>query len=110
MRIHTMQLMASLTLQEYYDCRNMFYTIAKGRRKCCYPSGNMHTFNYWSFKGVQITLKMSQGSFVGAYLYFRINPSRLLGTTEPYALYEVSEENNQLLLEALAENMVELPT
>lgn len=108
-KIHTISLRMSLSLKEFYECKNMFYTKAIGHSKCCFPEGNGHKFLYWSSKGAQLHIFGTNGNFNEPYLDFRINPSKLIGRMEPQALYEITEENNQLMIDALAEIMKELP-
>lgn len=108
-KIHTMELRLMLSLKEYHICEDFFYRKAKGLRKCCYPWGGGLCFRYWSLSGVNLYLHELSGSYMGAYLDIRVNPSKLLDRMEPQALFEITEENHRLLMEELEKILKKLP-
>lgn len=91
MKVHTLELSASLSHSEYQICRDIFFEDAEGKSRHCYEKSaqNRIVYNRWISEGLIIYLIGSPWH----YLHLRLTPAKVLGDTEPTALFEPQFES-----------------
>lgn len=112
MQIHTFELSSKISYQDYAQCRDDFFAMAKGIPcRLCYEDKKAHhvTYNLWTDSGVIVHLQEMVRNFPAYYLYLRINPSKMLGQLDPTALFSPSPENVASLAERFDKILSEFP-
>ena len=106
-QIHTFELITNLTCDEYHTCRDHFFEDAKGRRGWCFQ-GNPQRVTYTRWQEHGIIIYLDSGSPV-IYLRMKVNPSKLLGSTDALTLFNVTEASVGALTDAMQEIISLLP-
>ena len=91
-QIHTFTLAYPISSYEHYLLKKQFFKMAEGLPKCCYENSGRTIFNYWASSGVVLSMEMFSGEYNGGMIYFKINPSTLIGDYSPRALYAPVED------------------
>ena len=108
-KIHTFTLAAMISISGYQLCRNEFFKSAVDESCRCYDKGPKLVYTGWREKGIIIYLEKTCGDFSCAYIYLRINPSKLLNDRRPYALYSPGRENIVMLCHEIQNVLDDLP-
>ena len=86
MPLHTFELSIIITAEEYQNCRNILYAVAKEMNVQCFDENGW--LNFRGFRSVGVSLSMCKNKErPGAVVRLQVNPSTLLGNTDPTELF-----------------------
>lgn len=86
MPLHTFELSIIITAEEYQNFRNILYAVAKEMNVQCFDENGW--LNFRGFRSVGVSLSMCKNKErPGAVVRLQVNPSTLLGNTDPTELF-----------------------
>lgn len=86
MPLHTFELSIIITAEEYQNFRNILYAVAKEMNVQCFDENGW--LNFRGFRSVGVSLSMRKNKErPGAVVRLQVNPSTLLGNTDPTELF-----------------------
>jgi len=97
--IHTFELFLQLNFASYQQLRDWIFARSAGHADSCFENKSLHrlTFSCWAPTGVIVYLTCTNENTHFFYLHLRVNPSKLLGNSEPTALFDPTPESVALL-------------
>ena len=86
MPLHTFELSLIITVEEYQNCRNILYATAKEIDAQCFDENEWLNFRGFRSAGVSLSMRKNKNRS-GAVVRLQVNPSTLLGNTDPTKLF-----------------------
>lgn len=86
MPLHTFELSLIITVEEYQNCRNILYATAKEIDAQCFDENEWLNFRGFRSAGVSLSMRKNKNRS-GAVVRLQVNPSTLLGKTDPTKLF-----------------------
>ena len=93
MLVHTFELCAQVSSEDCKACGDFFFSQAHNQPACCYRQKETHqiTFNGWNQNGIVVYLRESKTNHSFGYIHLRITPEKVLGCSNPIALFHANE-------------------